>query len=89
MSKSRRINKSRKMRSKRSTSKRRMSKRRMSKRSRSVKRGGLTCYNEQGWADRKGLYYSNGRRNEDCPIPDTDDYSGNTSDYDYNKRRGY
>ena len=78
--------------SKRRMSKRRLSKRRMSiKRSmRYAKRGGLTCYNAQGWPDRKGYYNSNGSRNEDCPVTDVpSDDEDNNDDNSWGKRRGY
>lgn len=95
MVKSRRLKRSRKSRStlKRRMSKRRLSKRRMSiKRSmRYAKRGGLTCYDAQGWPDRKGYYNSNGSRNEDCPVTDvpSDDEDNNNDDNSWGKRRGY
>ena len=56
--------------------------------SRSFKRGGLTCYDGQGWPDPKGYYDSKGRRNEDCPIQGYSS-SSSGSDDDYNTRRGY
>jgi hypothetical protein len=55
-----------------------------------AKRGGLTCYNEQGWPDRNGYYKSNGEINDDCPIKGDYETSDRDDEEDsWGNRRGY